>query len=123
MSSFEDRIIAMERELRDLKTAHNRGLGVVSFFAQTTFTSAANSLPWYLKATGNNSSLFPFLAQIAMAETSIQKLSTKPVEVDAENNSITWHFYPPDSAGGNIWPLLVVSTDALVLEAGVESFS
>ena len=120
MASFEERILAMERELRDLKTAHNRGLGVVTFYKQATLVPFSTHIYWRLKATGNNSKLFPFIAQIAVSNTSMHTLTTEPVEVDSESNSITWHYYPTDTSIPEKISLKVVSTDNLHLDADYE---
>lgn len=120
MASFEERILAMERELRDLKTAHNRGLGIITFYESAETPPTSSTFGWWLRATGGNRNLFPFIAQIAVSDRSMHWLSTRPTEVDPETNSITWHFNPTDTASGGHAKVKVVSTDDLSLRSDLE---
>lgn len=51
-SLFEKNLVRMKSELRDLKTAHNRGLGTVKFFRYRISLTVSSSVTWmqYVKA-------------------------------------------------------------------------
>ena len=44
ISLFERELIAMEREVRDLKTIHQRGLGTTRFYSATSTKNVASSM-------------------------------------------------------------------------------
>lgn len=121
MHEFERRILALEQEVRSLKTAHRRGLASIDFGTNkiAVETSASNGI--YVKMTGNNRRTFPFLVQLAAPQDFFAKNTTRPIEISEEDNSITLYMKPfRDPSGGEYPEIKIVATDSIVVESGQE---
>lgn len=120
-ASLVQKIKQMEAEVLALKTTHERGLGLIEFHTARIPAATSSSNYWYLKATGGNPNTFPFFAELAVTNTSMHSFSGIQTDVDTEENSITWHFYPTDiAAGQNPW-IFVVASDNVTLESDYEN--
>lgn len=73
---FEDNIKEAERELRDLRTAHTRGLGMMDFSEASASTSnVSSSFPWTYTAvvTFEQGDIFPPIVQFAAVDNSFDQ--------------------------------------------------
>lgn len=63
ISLFDKELIAMEREVRDLKTIHQRGLGTTRFYVyDREITIPGDYYEWYFIGTVEDSSTIPMVA-------------------------------------------------------------
>ena len=73
---FDEEIIRMNQELRDLRTAHNRGLGMIDFSEKTaTVSNVSSSFPWTYTAvaTFDSDETFPPIVQFAAVDNSFDQ--------------------------------------------------
>lgn len=63
ISLFDKELLAMEHEVRDLKTIHQRGLGTTRFYVyDRTITIPSDYYEWYFIGTVENTSTIPMVA-------------------------------------------------------------
>lgn len=63
ISLFDKELIAMEREVRDLKTIHQRGLGTTRFYVyDRAITIPGDYYEWYFIGTVEDPSTIPMVA-------------------------------------------------------------
>lgn len=61
MDSFEQELLAMEREVRALKTIHQRGLGTTQFYVYEREIEISVTSNWFLEATVENVNNLPMV--------------------------------------------------------------
>lgn len=106
---FEEEIIRMEQEIRDLRTAHNRGLGMISFSeSSATVSNVSSSFPWTYTAvlTFSSDGSFPPITQFAATDDSSDQnpLAISAPTFDSTNRTATVNisnYNYSGSGGGN----------------------
>ena len=113
---FEQRLIDLEREVKNLKTAHRRGLAVVEFARTNGAVPISSYNPWTLVMRGSNDKLFPFLAQVAVTDETMNGLSSREPVIDPATNTIQLFYTATDQSRPRQAMVKIVATDAIVAE-------
>ena len=67
---FDKIILDLEREVRDLRTAHTRGLGMMNFSTMSATATGTPDLSYNIEVKFKNSDTFPPLCQLFCDEIS-----------------------------------------------------
>lgn len=107
MNLLDKKLKFLEREVRDLKTAHTRGLGLIDFYRYTASWTVVDQRQARITAVARQGAPVPFFCQLsANIPKSLQFFSSATVS----GRTISWVIYESYFNAGNTLTIEAITT-------------
>lgn len=108
-SLFEKNLLRMKRELTDLKTVHQRGLGTIRFFkTEATFTLPANTASLFTATIKTGEPEWPICQPVAICADGTQVIKNVSFY---DQNATRFRWYVTTGNSGQVTVGLVSSSE------------